>query len=101
MTTTEEVPADSPSGLLLTALRCHPRKHTDRPDALAAVRKLQERLVEEEHQLVFELRNSGSTWQEIADATGMESRQAAQYRYEKSAGLIDRLDAARGRTPRA
>lgn len=105
----EEVPADSPRGLLSTALRSQfvlrlsesEQYRQQCIEALAAMRRLHARLTEEEHQVVFELRHSGATWQEIADVTAMESRQAAQYRYGRSAGLIDRLDTARGRTPKA
>lgn len=94
MTKTTKAPANTPSAWLTTALGS-----TDSAKALDAIRSLQARLTEEEHQVVFTMRNSGRTWQEIADATGMASRQAAQHRYEKSAGLVDRLNEAMSRVP--
>ena len=93
------IPGDSPSGLLRTALRDDPKYivETRLVDALDAVCRLQARLVEEEHQLVFEMRDQGCSWQEIADAAGMASRQAAQRRYQRSAGLVDRIAATQAR----
>lgn len=70
---------------------------SEQVEAIVALRR---RLEEAEHDLAFSLRLHGSTWQQVADAMGMNSRQAAQHRYEKSAGLLDRLDAARGRAPK-
>lgn len=55
-------------------------------DGLAAIAALREQLAEQEAHLVFELRMGGASWQQIANVTGMKSRQAAQHRYEKSAG---------------
>lgn len=88
-------PAGTPRRYLEDALRSDPI------EALDAIAALRARLDEAEQQAVFNLRHSGASWQEIADATGMKSRQAAQFRYEQSAGLVDKLDAARGRTVRA
>lgn len=81
----------SPAALLTTALG------GSSVLALEAIRQLKERLEEEEQDLVFHLRHGGATWQEIANLTGMASRQAAQKRYETGAGAIDRLDHALGR----
>lgn len=89
-------PAGTPRRYLEDAL-----SSTDPIESLEAIAALRERIDEAEHQAVFNLRHSGASWQEIADATGMKSRQAAQFRYEQSAGLVDKLDTARGRTVRA
>lgn len=72
---------------------------TDPVEALAAIERLRFRLDAAEQESVFAMRHRGDSWQAIADATGMNSRQAAQHRYE-AAGLVDRLDVAVGRTPR-
>ena len=90
-TDTNRTPAD----LLRTALGA-----IEPSDALAAIEQLRHRIEEAEHEAVFTMRHRGESWQAIADATGMKSRQAAQHRYEKSAGLIDRLDVALNRQER-
>lgn len=89
-TDTNRTPAD----LLRTALGA-----IEPSEALAAIEQLRHRIEEAEHEAVFTMRHRGESWQAIADATGMKSRQAAQHRYEKSAGLIDKLDAALDRNP--
>lgn len=94
-----DVGATTPAQLLTIALGGG-RKKVDHVDQLEAIRALQARLVEAEHQVVFEERLAGVSWESIARMTGMASKQAAQYRYEQSAGLVDRLDRARGRDPR-
>jgi len=88
---------------LLTAALGGGRKKVDAADQLEAIRALQARLTEAEHQVVFEERLHGVSWKSIARLTGMASKQAAQYRYQHSAGLVDRLaeatKAARGSAP--
>lgn len=97
----DEVPANSPRGLLTTALRglLNTALGFNTSEALAAIATLRERLDQQEREIVFDLRLHGATWQEIADATGMNSRQVAQHRYEKSAGFLDRLNEAMDRAP--
>lgn len=90
--TKNDIPANSPLGLLKTAFNSPTPS-----DALAAINALRERLDEQEQQIVFTERLHGASWQRIADLTGIKSRQAAQHRYEKGAGLLDRLDIAVGR----
>lgn len=89
-------PHDSPADWLQRGL--DPVAEPDPVGQLSCIRRLRERLDEAENQTVFSMRLAGSSWQEIADATEMKSRQAAQFRYEKSAGLLDKLAAARGRS---
>lgn len=84
-------PAGTPARYLQDALG------SDDEQAIEAIAALRARLDEAEHQAVFNLRLGGASWQHIADVTGMKSRQAAQFRYEQSAGLLDRMDEARGR----
>lgn len=87
-------PKDSPADWLQRGLDSV--AEPDPTEQLSCIRRLLERLDEQENQIVFNMRLSGSSWQQIADATGMKSRQAAQFRYEGSAGLLDKLHAARG-----
>lgn len=72
----------TPVEMLRTSLRSDP--HTTPTEALAALRRLRARLDEEEHLLVFQLRLHHATWDEIAEATGMASRQAAHARFAES-----------------
>lgn len=90
-------PLDSPAGMLSIVYRS-PGRHASEQDALAALTTLRKRLTEQEAQLVFAMRLRGASWQQIADATGLPNRQAAQDHYEKSAGLLDRLAATQGRS---
>lgn len=89
-------PRDSPADWLQRGLDSV--AEPDQAEQLACIRQLRERLEEAENQIVFNMRLSGASWQQIADATEMKSRQAAQFRYEQSAGLLDKLSAARGRS---
>lgn len=96
-------PANSPAGLLERAYRTpgsHPmyQEKADTDElALLAISDLRQRLNDQEAQVVFELRNSGTSWQRIADLTNMASRQAAQYRFARSGGLVDKLNEAIGK----
>lgn len=103
MRTPQQPAPDSPAGLVKTAWRSDGIRRDREAELVAAVeavQRLKARVAEQESQLVFELRNSGASWQRIADVTGMASRQAAQHRYEQSAGLVDRLNQAMGRKPK-
>lgn len=86
----KKAPVNTPARYLQDALG------SDSLEALEAIQRLRARLDEAEQYAVFKLRLQGSTWQEIADATGCASRQAAQQRW-KDAELIDRLGRAVGR----
>ncbi len=95
MTPAQPPSKDSPAGQLRTALGAeHGATVAER---LNAIELLRHRLAEEEDQIAFSLRLSGSTWQQIADAFGV-SRQAAHERFSGSAELLDRLATAAGRT---
>jgi hypothetical protein len=85
-------PVDSPAGQLRTALRGYGNEQT-RLDAIAA---LKTRLAEEEEQIAFAMRLRGEPWEDIAAVFGI-TRQAAHKRFAKSAGLLDRLTAAKTR----
>ena len=98
----------TPAGYLSTALGGGPlySRNTDRlynpPDEerIEAIQKLRERLDEEERQIAFHLRLTGSTWSDIARLWNLNSPQRAQQKFGDSAGLLDKLDRATGRLPR-
>lgn len=62
--------------------------------ACAAIASLYEQLRHREEEIAFSLRLSGHTWQEIADVFGT-SKQGAHERFARSAGLLDKLKAAK------
>ena len=94
--TAPTAPSDSPLGLLATIYRSnYPVVAPSAEQQLAAIRQLRERLDEEEQQIAFNLRLHGATWERIADAVGLGSKQAAQQRF-KAAGLLDKLDSLKG-----
>lgn len=66
---------------------------------LEAIDALRRRLEDQEQQTVFSMRLSGATWEDIGKARGT-STQAAHERYAKSAGLLDKLASASGKSSR-
>lgn len=50
---------------------------------LAKIAALRDSLESQERWLVAQMRAEGMSWQQIAEATGMKSRQAAQHRYDR------------------
>ena len=57
---------------------------------LAAIRKVRDRLAEEEAQLAVRMRLHGSTWQQVADTFAI-SRQGAHERFSRSAKLLHKV----------
>ena len=66
----------------------HDRHRTDRPTG--AIRKVRDRLAEEEAQLAVRMRLHGSTWQQVADTFAI-SRQGAHERFSRSAKLLHKV----------
>jgi DNA-directed RNA polymerase specialized sigma24 family protein len=92
-------PANSPAGLLATIYRSNYRDDDPTPaEQIDAIRRLRERLDEEEQQIVFGLRLHGTSWQAIGDMFGI-SRQAAHERF-RAAATIDKMAIAGGKEPK-
>ena len=60
-----------------------PGQQQDPRARLVELTRQQRQLEVEGQRLVDALRGAGATWQEIADLTGLKSRQAARYRYTR------------------
>jgi hypothetical protein len=102
----ESAPPDSPRGGLERAFRSNrlwqERERAGVPaddwgDALRAIAELRRNLERQEDQIVFRMRLRGASWTDIGAELGI-SKQAAHERFAKSAGLLDELDTATGRT---
>lgn len=52
-------------------------------DRLRALRRRRRRLDTEEHDLITRARDAGASWQDIATALGIQSRQGAEQRYQR------------------
>jgi hypothetical protein len=85
-------PPDSPAGQLRIGLR----GHGDEGERIDAIKRVMQRLVEEEEQIAFSMRLRGEAWEDIAQAFGM-TRQGAHKRFA-GAALLDRLAEARRST---
>ena len=68
----------TPGQRLRTAL-----KSPDAEKAIAAIKAVRTDLDQREADIVNRLRSEGVSWQRIADLTGMKSRQAAQFHFER------------------
>jgi hypothetical protein len=72
---------------------------TSLPETIAlSMTNLAAELERQEDQIVFGMRLHGASWTDIGAELGI-SKQAAHERFAKSAGLLDKLDTAAGRTP--